>query len=157
MWKRVRDGGVPNRRLATQSSGYPREITRTRNSRLGTITSIINRNEPKRAGSVERERGGRNVPRDETKRDEESECFHSIRAVTREYKPLETADNERRPISKWWKEPIRMRGDVFRFHRVHDENPTASGFNNTNIPFARSISFFFCFLYNNVLRAYCVR
>lgn len=32
--------------------------------------------------------------------EKEAECFHSIRPVTREYKPLETADNERRPISE---------------------------------------------------------
>jgi len=43
---------------------------------------------------------------------------------------------------------------------AYDENPTASGFNNTNIPFARSIPFFFFFFfffYKNVPGSYSLR
>lgn len=55
------------------------------------VTSIINRNESKRAGSVT----GKRREKRPARRDEKGiERFHLIRAVTREYKPLETADNE---------------------------------------------------------------
>lgn len=76
--------------------------------------------------------------------------------ILREYKPLETTDNERRLILV---ETLKRTGNRFgsggrrvtprRAFRENLQPATPAGFNNTNIPFARPVPFF-VFSCNNV-------